>query len=127
MEDAKCIFCKIVAGEVPAYKIYEDEKFVAFLDLYPVAKGQALVIPKKHMDSRFSEAEDKELAGLILVTKKVANLIIKRLPAKRVSLVFEGLDINHLHAKLYPDKGVAHLGPKASDEELEAISKRILG
>ncbi len=125
MEDAKCIFCKIVAGKVLAYKIYEDESFVAFLDLYPVAKGQALVIPKKHMGSKFYEAEDKELAGLMLVAKKVSKAIIKKLPAKRVSLVLEGLDVNHLHVKLYPDRGIAHLGPKATDEELEEIRKKI--
>lgn len=112
MEDSECIFCRIVAGKMPSYKIYEDKDFVAFLDAYPLARGQALVIPKKHMKSSFSEADDRELAGLILATKKVANLIMKKLPAKRMSLVFEGLDVNHLHAKLYPDRGVIHLGPK---------------
>jgi diadenosine tetraphosphate (Ap4A) HIT family hydrolase len=125
MRDSNCIFCKIVAGEVPSYKIYEDKEHVAFLDIFPVTKGQALVAPKKHLDSLFSKAEDKELAHLVLAAKKVANLLREKLPAERISMVFEGLDVNHLHAKLFPDLGIMHLGPKASDSELNAMHKRI--
>jgi histidine triad (HIT) family protein len=125
MSEEKCVFCAIISGKLPSYKIYEDGEHVAFLDLYPIARGQALVVPKAHMNSKFYEAEDKELAGLMLVAKKVSKAIIKKLPAKRVSLVLEGLDVNHLHVKLYPDRGIAHLGPKATDEELEEIRKKI--
>lgn len=125
MENENCVFCKITSGKLPAFKIYEDKEHVAFLDIMPVAKGQTLVIPKRHMSSKFSDTEDKELSELILVSKKVANIIMEKLPAKRVSLAFEGLDIDHLHAKLYPDHGIMYLGPKASDEELSAVHKKL--
>jgi histidine triad (HIT) family protein len=126
MKDSKCIFCKIVAGEAPAYKIYEDKDHLAFLDLFPTAEGQTLVIPKKHLDSFFAKAEDEELASLMLAAKKVANIIVEKLPARRVILVFEGLDVNHLHAKLFPNREISPgLGPKASDSELESIQKRL--
>lgn len=125
MEDASCIFCKIAAGEVPTYKIYEDKDYVAFLDIFPVAKGQALVIPKKHLGSVFSDASDAELAGLVLAAKKVANILRKKLPAERVNMVFEGFDVNHLHAKLYPDHGIMKIGSKAPDSELEKVHKQI--
>jgi histidine triad (HIT) family protein len=125
MKDASCIFCKIAAGEMQAYKIYEDKEYVAFLDIFPVAKGQTLVIPKNHSSSIFSESSDKELAGLVLAAKKVANTLRAKLPAERVSLVFEGLDVNHLHAKLYPDCGIMRMGSKADDTELEKLHRQI--
>ena len=126
MKKANCIFCSIAAGEVPSYKIYEDKDYVAFLDLFPIAKGQVLVIPKTHTTSRFHEADDRVLEGLMLTIKRAAGMMVKGLPAKRVVVLIEGFEVDHLHAKLYPDKGLAHTGKKASDGELEDSRRRIL-
>ncbi|MDE1874016.1 MAG: HIT domain-containing protein [Candidatus Micrarchaeota archaeon] len=125
MKEEGCVFCSIAAGRLPSHKVYEDGEHVAFLDIYPVARGQTLVVPKKHTGSKFYETDDKELTGLVIAAKKVANMLVKKLPAKHVSMVFEGLDVNHLHAKLYPDRGIMHLGERASDSELAEIAKRI--
>lgn len=125
MRDANCVFCKIASGETSSYEIYEDKDYVAFLDIFPVAKGQTLVIPKNHSTSVFSDAGDEELAGLILVAKKVANLLRKKLHSERVNLAFQGQEVSHLHAKLYPDYGITSMGPKASDSDLRNIHKQI--
>jgi len=145
MKDANCIFCKIAGGEIPAYKVYEDKDNIAFLDIFPNTEGQTLVIPKKHTDSKFSEVDDKELAAFMLVVKKVANLIKNKLGADRVNLIFEGTEILHLHAKLYPMKSTLETrhdnkpvyftcfpgyttslpGHKASDSALKELQERI--
>ncbi|MGC8538610.1 MAG: HIT family protein, partial [Candidatus Micrarchaeia archaeon] len=72
-----CIFCKIVAGEAPSFKIYEDEKYIAILDKYPNIKGQTLVITKEHVDSYAFDLSDDELCNLINTAKKVAKLLEK--------------------------------------------------
>jgi diadenosine tetraphosphate (Ap4A) HIT family hydrolase len=143
-----CIFCNIVAGKLAAFKVYEDKKYVAFLDKFPSIEGQTLVVPKKHLDSMFFKVSDKDLAAFIVVSKKVANMLKRRLKVSQVSLVFEGLDIQHLHAKLYPkipgvpcvkinSKSVffrcypgyltTMMGPMADDAYLRKIQKRIIG
>ena len=90
MKEKNCIFCRIASGDAPSYKIYEDGKYLAFLDLFPNIEGQALLIPKDHKCSLFSEIEDRELSSFVLVAKKVANLMRKKLKVARVHLVFEG-------------------------------------
>jgi diadenosine tetraphosphate (Ap4A) HIT family hydrolase len=151
MKKTKCIFCRIASGEIPSYKIYEDSKYVAFLDLFPNIEGQTLVMPKKHIVSLFSMVNDRELTSFIIVTKKVANLIRRKLGVARVHVVLEGTGVNHLHAKLYPTSGLTSkifeeiiagekiyfnkypgyvttlMGPKASDSKLRKLQKRIAG
>ena len=122
-----CLFCKIVDGTIPSCKVYEDKDYLAVLDIYPVARGQTLVMPKRHHDSYVFNLKDSELSDFIIAVKKVAGVLKDRLGAERINLVFEGTDINHLHAKLYPDYTCACLGKRASEEELKKIQKIITG
>ncbi len=100
------IFCMIAKGKVPSFKIYEDKKFIAILDLYPNIKGQTLVISKRHLSGYAFDLSDKDLMELITAVKRVSKLLEAKLGVKRVHVVFEGTGINHLHAKLYPAIGL---------------------
>lgn len=102
----ECIFCDIAGGRAPAAKLWEDEHYLAFLDKFPNTRGQALVIPKKHMQSYLFDLESEEISGIIRATRKVSRILEIGLGVRRVHLVFEGLAINHLHAKLYPAFGL---------------------
>lgn len=104
MED--CIFCKIVAGNIPASKIYEDESFMAFLDIKPNTRGMTLVIPKTHHDSYIFDMPSKEYQGLMEATQRVVRILEKGLGVVRVAMVMEGMGVNHAHIKLYPLHGV---------------------
>ncbi|MCL5112112.1 MAG: HIT domain-containing protein [Candidatus Marsarchaeota archaeon] len=149
-DEQTCVFCKIIRGDLPSYKIYENEKFIALLDIYPNIDGETLVIPKKHTSSYAFDMSDHELKEFVEVTKKVAKQIESNMPVARVHLVLEGTLINHLHAKLYPAKGYGLegtpvssdervyfekypgyvstlLGPKASDEKLRELQRRLSG
>ena len=146
MED--CIFCKIVKGEVPSYRVWEDERYLAILDIFPNIRGQTLVLQKKHVDSYAFALSEVQLAKFIKAVKKVANLLEQKLKVERVHMVFEGTGVNHLHAKLYPAVGYGEIpdpedravkrfrvypgyvtsavGPKASEEELKAVQNEIV-
>lgn len=103
-----CLFCKIASGEVPCHKIWEDDKHLAFLSVYPNTEGVSVVITKKHYDSYAYAFPDEILIELTLAVKKVALLIDKALDdVGRTGVVFEGFGINHVHAKLYPLHGTA--------------------
>ena len=98
-----CIFCKIVAGESPAYKIWEDDEHLAFLSIYPNTLGASVVIPKKHFSSYAFAMPDDELAKLTLKSAIVGRLLDKAFDdVGRTAMVFEGFGINHVHAKLFP-------------------------
>ena len=101
-----CIFCKIVSNEIPCAKIWENEKFMAFLDINPNTKGMTVVIPKSHFDSYVIDMPDNIYCEFFLSTKKVAKILEKGLNTKRVAIVMEGLMINHAHIKLYPIHGL---------------------
>lgn len=138
-----CIFCKIVKGEIPCHKIYEDDNFLAFLDIFPNIEGQSLVMPKKHTHSDIFKNEDDLIIEFSIAVKKVANLLEKKLNVKRVAFVMEGTGVDHLHAKLYPIKKetvseekriyfgeyagylTTLMGPKADDEKLKKLAKKI--
>ncbi|MFA5776979.1 MAG: HIT family protein [Parcubacteria group bacterium] len=145
---ANCIFCKIIKGEIPSVKIWEDKNFLAILDLYPNTKGMTLVMPKKHYDSEVFEINDKIYSDFFLATKKVANILKKGLRVNRVAMVMEGMGVNHAHIKLYPLHGVGtkfnavwagkkvflkkypgylttQIGPQAGIKELQKIAKQI--
>ena len=102
MTDPNCIFCKIVKGEIPSFKIYEDKDFIAILDLFPNTKGMALVLTKEHFDSYATDI----YAKFFLSAKKISKLLDERLNVKRTALVMEGMGINHAHIKLYPLHGL---------------------
>lgn len=98
-----CIFCKINSWEIPSYKIWENDKFIAILDLYPNCKGQTLLISKQHYDSDLFSLHDKELyKDVILATDEVVQLLKEKLKVQRVGMIMEWMGVNHLHIKLYP-------------------------
>lgn len=95
------IFSRIVEGEIPCYKVAEDEKYFAFLDISPVAKGHTLVIPKHEVDYIF-DLDDEEYAGLTAFAKKVAAAMKKVMPCKRIGVAVLGLEVPHTHIHLVP-------------------------
>ena len=95
------IFSRIVAGEIPCYKIAEDDNYFAFLDINPLAKGHTLVIPKREEDYIF-DLTDEELSGMICFAKKVAASIKANLECKRVVVVVLGMEVPHAHIHLIP-------------------------
>ncbi len=95
------IFSKIVAGEIPSYKVAEDENYYAFLDINPLAKGHTLVIPKREVDYIF-DLEDETLAGLVLFAKKIAHKIKEQIGCVKVAMVVLGLEVPHAHIHLIP-------------------------
>lgn len=100
-----CIFCKIIKGDIPVMKIWEDDDFLSFLDIRPLTEGMSLVIPKKHLDSAVFNNSEKDISDVMCASKKVAKILEKKLSIERVVLLFEGIEVNHLHAKLIPIKG----------------------
>ena len=95
------IFSKIAAGEIPSYKCAENEKFYAFLDINPVAKGHTLVIPRREVDYIF-DMEDDEIAEFQVFAKKVAKALRAAFPCKKVAEVVFGLEVPHAHIHLIP-------------------------
>ncbi len=123
------IFSKIVSGEIPCYKIAETEKFLAFLDVFPLVKGHTLVIPKKEIDYIF-DVEDNELAELHVFSKKIAHAIKKSIPCKRIGMAVIGLEVPHAHIHLIPLNNVSDINfslpkLKVSKEELMEIASSI--
>lgn len=123
------IFSRIVAGEIPCYKIAEDVNFFAFLDISPLAKGHTLVIPKNEIDYIF-EIEDGQLGAMTIFAKKVAKAIEKAVPCKRIGIAVLGLEVPHAHIHLIPINNVSDIDfsrPKLSlsPEEMEKISSAI--
>ena len=101
-----CIFCKIVKGEAPSFKIWEDEKHLAFLTIFPNTPGFTVVITKDHYDSYAFDLSDEILTSLVLATKKVGKLLDEKLDdVGRTGMIFEGFGVNHIHAKLFPMHG----------------------
>ncbi len=101
-----CIFCKIIKGEVESVKIWEDEKFVAILDVNPNVMGMALVLTKEHYDSYAFDIPNAAYSEFMIAAKTVAKILEKGLDVTRVSMIMEGMGINHAHIKLYPLHGI---------------------
>ena len=97
-----CIFCKIVAWEIPSVKIWEDENFIAMLDILPACKGQTLVLPKRHVSSDIFVLWDEEYCALLSAAKKVVALLKTWLQVERIGMVVEWMEVDHAHVKLYP-------------------------
>lgn len=143
-----CVFCKIVKDEIGAAKIWENDKFLAILDVNPNVKGQTLVMTKKHYDSDAFALPDEVYGDFIFAAKKAAAILKKGLGVHRVGLALEGLGVNHAHLKLYPLSGVdkkfkqilsqdtiyfekyqgylsTQLGPAADLRELQRLAEKI--
>jgi histidine triad (HIT) family protein len=95
------IFTKIICGEIPSYKIAEDENFFAFLDINPNAKGHTLCVPKKEIDKLF-DLDEPTYTGLLQFSRKIALAIEKAIPCKRVGMAVVGLEVPHVHVHLIP-------------------------
>ncbi len=101
----ECIFCKIVNGEFDSAKIWEDDEFLAILEIMPNTKGVTLVLTKKHYDAYAFKLPEDVYLRLMSASKKVAKILEKGLKVKRVAMVMEGMGVNHSHIKLYPLHG----------------------
>ena len=128
-----CIFCKIAAKKIPSEIIYEDSTHISFLDINPTTEGMTVVIPKKHYDSDIYNNDEKVIADLMAAAKKTALLLREKLAPRRVLTVIEGLEIEHLHVKLYPFYGdrspgdtiSQHLNPAPTKEKLKSVADKI--
>ena len=122
------IFSKIVAGEIPSYKVAEDENYYAFLDINPVAKGHTLVIPKREESYIFNLTEE-EYAGLWAFARKVAAALEQAVPCKRIGIAVIGLEVPHAHIHLVPlnKEGDMNFSKKHTfpAEEMTAIAQAI--
>ncbi|MCE2712780.1 MAG: HIT domain-containing protein [Cryomorphaceae bacterium] len=119
------IFSRILNGELPCYKVAENDKYLAFLDIMPLRKGHVLVIPKKETDYIF-DMEDEDLTGLILFAKEVAHPLKKIFPCKKVGMTVIGLEVPHAHIHLIPIDSISDMDfskPKLQlqKEEFEEI------
>ncbi len=145
-----CIFCAIVAGEAACHRIWEDEKHLAFLSIFPNTEGFSVVITKRHYPSYAFELPDEVLSELVLPAKRVSRLLDRRLAdVGRTGMILEGFAVNHAHAKLFPMHGTRMTGwrplsgpsdkyferyegyisshdyQRADDDELAALAQRI--
>ena len=123
------IFTKIINGEIPSYKIAEDENYYAFLDINPLKKGHTLVVPKAEVDYLF-DLDDETLAGMTVFAKKVAQAIDKAIECKRVGMVVLGMEVPHAHIHLIPlnkvvDASFTQPKLKLSEEEFKEIAEKI--
>ncbi|HQN57683.1 MAG TPA: HIT family protein [Saprospiraceae bacterium] len=123
------IFSKIISGELPSYKIYEDDHYFAFLDIRPVVKGHTLVIPKWEVDYIF-DLESDEYIGLMLAARKVAKALKKVVPCNRIGVAVVGLEVPHTHVHLMPINAVSDMNFKnpvvqLSADEFKALAEDI--
>ena len=123
------IFTKIINGEIPSYKIAENDQFYAFLDINPLSKGHTLVVPKREVDYIF-DLSDEALAAMHVFAKHVALIIESVIPCKRIGVAVMGLEVPHAHIHLIPitkesDMIISNPKLKLSSEEFTSISEKI--
>jgi histidine triad (HIT) family protein len=124
------IFSKIIAGEIPSYKIAENENFFAFLDIFPLMRGHTLVIPKIEVD-KFFDVPDNYLSEILTFSKPIAHAIKKAYPCDRVGISVIGLEVPHAHMHLIPinsmsDMNFANKKLKLSPDEFKVIQEKII-
>ncbi|OKL38633.1 HIT family protein [Pontibacter flavimaris] len=122
------LFTKIVNGEIPAYKVAEDDRYLAFLDVFPTAKGHTLVIPKQQIDYIF-DLDDELYLGLMAFAKKVAAAVEKVVPCERIGVAVVGLEVPHAHVHLIPLNSMQDMNfankKQFSKEEFEETAQKI--
>lgn len=123
------IFTKIINKEIPGYIVAENDSFIAFLDVFPLAKGHVLVVPKQEIDYIFS-IEDSMLADMMVFSKKIALALEKAMPCKRIGVAVIGLEVPHAHIHLIPlqtvqDINFAQPKIKVEAEEMKSILSKI--
>ena len=124
------IFSKIIAGEIPSYKILEDDRFYAFLDIFPLVEGHVLVVPKVEVDKLF-DLDDTYLSEALIFSKRISKAIEKAFDCNRCGISVIGLEVPHAHIHLMPISGVDDMNfhnpkLKLSDEEMKAIQQKIV-
>jgi histidine triad (HIT) family protein len=124
------IFSKIIAGEIPAYKIAEDDQFFAFLDIFPLVEGHVLVVPKLEID-KFFDVPDDYLSRMLVFAKPIAKALEKAFPCNRCGMAVVGLEVPHAHMHLVPVNGIDDLNftrgkLKLTPEQLKAAQEKIL-
>ena len=124
------IFSKIIAGQIPSYKILENEKFFAFLDIFPLVKGHVLVVPKTETDKLFDLSDDY-LKEILVFSKPIAHAIERSFPCNRCGISVVGLEVPHAHIHLIPINSADDLNfnrtkLKLSPEELKEVQERII-
>jgi histidine triad (HIT) family protein len=124
------IFTKIIKGEIPSYKIAENERFFAFLDIFPLRQGHTLVVPKTEVDNLF-DLNENYLSEILLFAQPIAKAIEKAFPCNRCGITVIGLEVPHAHVHLIPINNANDLNftqhkPKASDEKLKEAQEKIL-
>ena len=123
-----CIFCKIIRNEVPAHKVWEDQKFLAFLDINPVNVGHLLIIPKKHVSYIF-DLEEPDYSEIFRQAKFLAKPLQQITKAKRIGVAIEGFGVDHIHVHLVPVNNAGELDPNraktASPDELVAMAESV--
>ena len=124
------IFSRIIAGEIPSYKCAEDDRFYAFLDINPVAKGHTLVVPKQEVDYLF-DLDDDTLAAMTIFAKRVAKAIQQAFPCRKVGMAVLGLEVNHAHIHLIPLQSEGDMDFRKEKlqlpaEEMQEIAAKIL-
>ena len=124
------IFSRIIAGEIPSYKCAEDDRFYAFLDINPVAKGHTLVVPKQEVDYLF-DLDDETLAAMTVFAKRVAKAIQQAFPCRKVGMAVLGLEVNHAHIHLIPLQSESDMDFRKEKlqlpaEEMQEIAAKIL-
>lgn len=125
------IFSKIIAGEIPSYKIAEDERFYAFLDIFPLVEGHTLVIPKIEVDNMF-DLDENYLSALLVFAKPIAKAIEKSFDCNRCGMAVVGLEVPHAHLHLVPINTIDDLNftrgkLKMTNEQLKSIQEKIIG
>jgi histidine triad (HIT) family protein len=122
------LFTKIINGETPCAKLYEDDRFFSFLDIRPIKVGHALVIPKQEVDYIFDVPDDL-LRDMLVVAKPIAKAIEAHIPCERIGIMVAGLEVPHCHVHLIPITGVGDLNfglaSPADPEELQALATKI--
>lgn len=123
------IFSRIISGEIPAYKVAEDDNYFAFLDINPLKEGHTLVVPKQETDYIF-DLSDEKLAGMILFSKKIAAAIRKAYPCNRIGVAVLGLEVPHAHIHLVPlnsESDINFRNPKLkfTPEQFKSTAERI--
>ncbi len=124
------IFSRIIAGDIPSFKIKENEKFIAFLDIEPLVKGHVLVVPKTEVDKIF-DVPDEYLAEMLVFAKPIAHAIERAFDCRRCGICVVGLEVPHAHMHLVPinssnDLNFTRPKLKCSGEELKAVQEKLL-
>ncbi len=143
-----CLFCAIVEGKIPSFKVYEDKGHLAILDIFPNTYGMTLLLTKKHYDSYIFDMPQNAYFQLMKAAVKVGKKLDKNLKVKRTAIVMEGMGINHAHIKFYPLHGLENkfkeiwaktsiyfkkykgylstqLGPRADEKQLQRLAKKL--